>query len=420
MEIDRNLAVSLIDAFDSEDTAIVLWDKNDNVLYRNKKTSERWIKLKLDFEIGQNFYDRLKKVNELNLLPKEEQNLRIDNYNKAKSSGQSQHFIIKGPTGRWVQVKDTPTSEGNMLTLMTNVTDVIDKDIERQKLAVAIENFPGIVMFWDEDDNLIVSNKRHIEAMKKHNIDITIKKGVSYEEMFRAQVKNNLYRIPENVNKENYIKTRLEQRANLKSGTREINLNDGTTLLANETRFDDGSLLSVYTDITDIKKQEKEYKQLANAIEIIPNNMMLWDKDNKLIMANAKARDDNASRGFNLKKGASRLEMVKNALKKGFMSPPKGITHKDFIEIRKKQFEALKDQEAYEVIMNNKYYLLSSSRLPDGSTLQFATDINDTKNQENELLRLKNGIETLPNGLMFWDENDTLIATNKAAIDHLK
>ena len=36
MEIDRNLAVSLIDAFDSEDTAIVLWDKNDNVLYRNK------------------------------------------------------------------------------------------------------------------------------------------------------------------------------------------------------------------------------------------------------------------------------------------------------------------------------------------------------------------------------------------------
>ena len=420
MEIDRNLAVSLIDAFESEDTAIVLWDKNDNVMYRNKKTSERWIKLKLDFEIGQNFYDRLKKVNDLNLLSKQEQNLRKDNYNKAKSSGQSQQFIIKGPTGRWVQVKDTPTSEGNMLTLMTNVTDVIDKDIERKKLAVAIENFPGIVMFWDEDDNLIVSNERHVEAMKKNNIDITIKKGISYEEMFRAQVNNNLYRIPENVNKENYIKTRLEQRANLKSGTREIILNDGTTLLANETRFDDGSLLSVYTDITDIKKQEKEYKQLANAIEIIPNNMMLWDKENKLIMANAKARDDNASRGFNLKKGASRLEMVKNALKKGFMSPPKGITHKDFIEIRKKQFEALKDQEAYEVIMNNKYYLLSSSRLPDGSTLQFATDINDTKKQEIELLRLKNGIDIIQNGLMFWDSNDILIAHNASAVSFLK
>ena len=59
MEINIQLAENLIDAFDSEDTAIVLWDKNDNVLYRNKKTSERWLKLNLDFEIGQNFYDRL-------------------------------------------------------------------------------------------------------------------------------------------------------------------------------------------------------------------------------------------------------------------------------------------------------------------------------------------------------------------------
>ena len=193
MEINIELAESLIDAFDSEDTAIVLWDKNDNVLYRNKKTSERWLKLNLDFDIGQNFFDRLQKVDDLKLLSKQEQNLRKSNYLEAKSSGNSKEFVIKGPTGRWVQVKDTPTSSGNILTLMTNVTDVIDKDIERQKLAVAIENFPGIVMFWDENDNLIVSNKRHIEAMKKHNINITLKKGVSYEEMFRAQVKNNLY-----------------------------------------------------------------------------------------------------------------------------------------------------------------------------------------------------------------------------------
>ena len=32
-----------------------------------------------------------------------------------------------------------------------------------------------------------------------------------------------------------------------------------------------------------------------------------------------------------------------------------------------------------------------------------------------KLLRLKDGIETLPNGLMFWDENDDLIAYNKSS-----
>ena len=42
------------------------------------------------------------------------------------------------------------------------------------------------------------------------------------------------------------------------------------------------------------------------------------------------------------------------------------------------------------------------------------------KSNEKQLLRLKDGIETLPNGLMFWDQNNKLIATNKAAVDHLK
>ena len=84
MEINIELAESLIDAFDSEDTAIVLWDKNDNVLYRNKKTSERWLKLNLDFDIGQNFFDRLQKVDDLKLLSKQEQNLRKSNYLEAK------------------------------------------------------------------------------------------------------------------------------------------------------------------------------------------------------------------------------------------------------------------------------------------------------------------------------------------------
>ena len=150
MEINIKLAESLIDAFDSEDTAIVLWDKDDNVIYRNKKTSERWIKLNLDFEIGQNFYDRINKVVELKLMKKEEVKLRKENYELAKSSGISKDFVLKGPTGRWVQIKDTPTSEGNMLTLMTNVTQIVEQDLERKRLSNAIENIPLIVQYWDE------------------------------------------------------------------------------------------------------------------------------------------------------------------------------------------------------------------------------------------------------------------------------
>ena len=51
-----------------------------------------------------------------------------------------------------------------------------------------------------------------------------------------------------------------------------------------------GLSLSVYTDITDLKKQQTELKQLADAIEFTPNMLMLWDKDNHLLMANKKSQ----------------------------------------------------------------------------------------------------------------------------------
>ena len=188
MDINIKLASSLIDAFDSEDTAIVLWDENDNVIYRNKKTSERWIKLKLDFEIGQNFYDRIDKVVNLDLMTEEEIQLRRENYELAKKSNVSKEFVIKGPTGRWVQIKDTPTSEGNMLTLMTNVTHIVEQDLERKRLANAIENVPLIIQYWDEKDKLIFANAKADELHEQWEVNCKFTKGLAYEDMVRAQL----------------------------------------------------------------------------------------------------------------------------------------------------------------------------------------------------------------------------------------
>ena len=56
------------------------------------------LKLKLDFEIGQNFYNRIKKVVDLGLMTDEEIKLRRKNYELAKSSGVSKEFVLKGPT----------------------------------------------------------------------------------------------------------------------------------------------------------------------------------------------------------------------------------------------------------------------------------------------------------------------------------
>ena len=171
-------------------------------------------------------------------------------------------------------------------------------------------------MFWDEKDNLIVSNKRNQEIMTQSGVNFDLEKGISYESMLRAQVKSDLYKIPTNLSKEKYIQKRLEERSKLKSNKREISFNDGTTILANETKFKDGSLLSVYTDITDLKNQEIELLRLKNAIENVPVIVQYWDENDNLIMANNKANEMHREMGIKCEfvKGLFYEDMVRTCL----------------------------------------------------------------------------------------------------------
>ena len=422
MEINIKLAESLIDAFDSEDTAIVLWDKKDNVIYRNKKTSERWIKLKLDFEIGQNFYERIKKVVDLGLMTDQEIEIRRKNYELAKSSGVSQEFVLKGPTGRWVQVKDTPTSEGNMLTLMTNVTHIVEQDLERKRLANAIENVPVIIQYWDENDKLIFANAKADELHEQWEVNCKFTKGLAYEDMVRAQLSSSIFKIPKGETIESEIKKRKKYRKNVESNYREVFLENGKTWYVIDKRLDDGSFLSIFSEITDLKNKEAQYKQLADALDNLPMAMLFWDKNDKLITSNKQVRKEQSKWKVDLIDGMSWETMFNKQLKAGVYDIPENKNIDDFIRERSEfrtNLTSDKDSKRETKLSDGKTYFSNEIRLKDGSMLSVFTDISDIKKQEAELIRLRDGIEILPNGLMYWDENDKLIATNKAAVDHL-
>ena len=194
MEIDVQIAESLIEAFNHEETGILLWDKNDKLLYRNIDMEKRFIRLNIPYIIGQSFYERLNIIKEKKLVSEQEINERIKQFRKAKKTKKSQECVVKGPTGRWIQIKDTVTPSGNVLTLMTNVTKIVEQDQERKKLANALNNFPSPVLFWDENDELIIANGKATELSERLGAkNIKYEKGLKYEDMLREQINSNFY-----------------------------------------------------------------------------------------------------------------------------------------------------------------------------------------------------------------------------------
>ena len=283
MDIDIQIAESLIEAFDHEETGILLWDKNDKLLYRNIDMEKRFIRLNVPYIIGESFYERIEKIRKKKLVSEKEIKDRINQFKKAKKTKKAQECVVKGPTGRWIQIKDTVTPSGNILSLMTNVTKIIEQETERKRLINAIEEVPLGVILWDENDNLISKNKKINDVFKKMKIP-SVKIGTNWKDMFENNLKKGAYVLKDKKSKEQYIKKRISDRKKLKTSTNEVNTKDGSTYLMNEIKLSDGGIMQLFTDITSSKQTELENKQLNSAIQELPSPVLIWDKNDKLIL----------------------------------------------------------------------------------------------------------------------------------------
>ena len=72
--------------------------------------------------------------------------------------------------------------------------------------------------------------------------------------------------------------------------------------------LEDGSHISFGLDITELKKREKAMNNCKCAIDATPVRVMLWDKDDKLLMANEFVRERFAEIRFQLQPGITTRE----------------------------------------------------------------------------------------------------------------
>ena len=199
---------------------------------------------------------------------------------------------------------------------------------------------------------------------------------------------------------------------------REQVYSDGTVLLFSDKTFPDGSVINVYTDITERKKREETNRRLTDALEQIPNGMSFWDTDGGLIQANKKARNLWKSFGIELAPGQTRSEMRELMLEKNAVVLAEGKSKEQQKSEREKFWQELKSDEVRETeFTNGTTVSFTTTRLIDGSTVVFGTDITERKKREIINNRLNEAIELIQNGVMFWDEDNKLILANQIARD---
>ena len=147
----------------------------------------------------------------------------------------------------------TKFKDGSLLSVYTDITDLKNQEIELLRLKNAIENVPVIVQYWDENDNLIMANNKANEMHREMGIKCEFVKGLFYEDMVRAQLSSPFFKVPDGETIETEIKRRKQYRKSVQSNYREVFLENDSTWYVIDKRLEDGSFLSIFSDITEIK-----------------------------------------------------------------------------------------------------------------------------------------------------------------------
>ncbi len=156
--------------------------------------------------------------------------------------------------GRWLRIDERATRDGGRVGIRTDVTKL--KQAE-QRLLDAIESMHEIFVLWDAEDRLVLCNSKYVEIIAR--APDVVKPGMPFETILRANV--GAQQIdPGNISQEDWIQERLRVHREA-NGKMELSLADGRCFLITEVRTSDGGIVSIGTDITKIRQQERELRK---------------------------------------------------------------------------------------------------------------------------------------------------------------
>jgi PAS domain S-box-containing protein len=184
------------------------------------------------------------------------------------------------------EVMRKPMADGSRVTIHRNVTDRIAAE---QRLALVVENLSELFVLWDAQNRLVATNKRFREVNAA--LEDILVPGLPYETYIRAAVGKGFFPNAE-ADAEAWIARRIRNHHN-PGAVHEVERNNNQWLLIHEQRLPDGGIVSIGTDISEIKRVEAEIKEREQRLSAIVDNVVdgiiTFDRHHSIMSANSAA-----------------------------------------------------------------------------------------------------------------------------------
>ena len=382
----------LMEAFDNNETGIMLWDPDDILVYINKTTQDFINSLGATISIGIKFEEFTKNLLNIKSFSEEHYQRRKTTRQLARETNIPQDFILKSPIGNWVQVKDTPVSNGYILQFNTDITSqkLIEAELaeNKERYSATMEALSGFAYEWDAENDQIIASQ---DAIK-----LSLPKSI--QKINTAKDIIDLMHPEDTTNYLSEFKKYLKDEIPVFSCEYRILSDNNEWRWYNQTakgiRDKNGIIKKIYGFIREFHEEKirsEEFKKselrFDDILEIVSNTIVIWDGDKKLSKINNSASEVwRKIFGVEPKIGMDFKEFAIEAVKqKGFF---KIKDDEDINAWADKEFNNQFNNVAtqFELEGNDgSWFKGNRSKMKDGGYISIGSDITEIKMHEIEL-----------------------------------
>ncbi len=187
--------------------------------------------------------------------------------------GRTSSFEFQSPSGQQLEITRACLRNGSLVetvraasedqeTAILNEDAAHLADLARERMTHALEGMADGFALYDADDRLVIYNRKYVE-FNPHIADL-IAPGASFEAMLREGVDRAGFNTGA-MSREEFFTWRLKQHR-APDAPYEVQLADGRWILIHEKRTEDGGIVGIRSDITELKEREADILRMTQEL----------------------------------------------------------------------------------------------------------------------------------------------------------
>lgn len=413
---------------DAMHTAVVVWDRDDRLLYANADFRRVYGLTEAELAPGTDFEALLRNRVLAGAIPqaagREEAWIaeRLGQHRAATGGA----MLRQMADGRWRRISEQRLADGSLLSYSIDVSDLIDRERDlaqaraeaeqaHRHLRDAIEAMPAGIEIYDAADRLVIYNGRLAELYP--HVAEQMQQGQRFEDMVRRSLELGLIAVARG-REEAWLAERLARRGRVQEPLVQ-QLSNGTWLQIHEVRGEGGSIVGVRLDVTELVRQREAaaaaQRLLKDAVDAMPAAVEIYDADDRLTVFNQRMLGLYPYFASITLHGTSFETLVRTGLERGLI--PEAVGREEaWLAERMAAHRQGHAQPRLQQAADGSWIHIYETPVAGGGVVVVRLDVSAVIEQRNahEAARqlLDDALDALPDGFALYDAADRLVVCN--------